>query len=391
MNILLVSDVYLPTVSGVASSTDSIARYMAHAGHIVFLVCPHPISPYDPKPPKNLTIRYTPSREDPLFVNKATTMFPLAWGPVRTILAKEHIDIVHIQEPGSIGIVALILSKLYRTPMVGADHFSLLQVKKVAPPYIRWASVPFMKLYIKCIYRLYDAIMVPTKTAKKELTELIGIPDRIQPVSNGVDTDLYIPHIGSKTSLYKRYGLDPGKTHFLYLGRLDPDKNIDTILHALHKTPEDIHFLLAGTGKETRRLRSVSKELGLQNRITWLQDLNTKAIIDLYHIADVFVIMSPVETQSIVALQALACGLPVIAADAGALPELVVHGENGFALPTYDADALSEKMIFLAAHPKLREQMGKKGRTLSLAHHKPVALAQLEKLFRSVLSGKTKS
>jgi len=385
MNILLVSDVYLPTVSGVASSTDSIARFMTKRGHTVFLVCPQPIHPYDPHPPKNLIIRYTPSHEDPLFVNKAMTLFPFAWKPVHTILLKEKIDVVHIQEPGAVGIVALILSKLFRKPIVGADHFSLLQVEKVAPPLIRWASVPFVKLYIQVIYRMFDVIMVPTKTAEKELSLLIGNRIPITPISNGVDTRLYAPYRKSKKNLYSQYVLDSKKTHFLYLGRLDPDKNIDTILHALHKTSDNIHVLLAGTGKETKRLRTVSEKLGLQNRISWFQELHIQAILDLYHVADAFVIASPVETQSIVALQAIACGLPVIAANAGALPELVDDGINGFLVDTYAVNAYASKMAYLADNPVIIRNMGKASRKKSYIHEKSLVMRSLEAIYQSLL------
>lgn len=385
MNILLVSDVYLPTVSGVASSTDSIARFMAKRGHTVYLVCPKPLVPYSPKPQLGLNIIFTPPFRDPMFVNKSMTLFPLALGAIWHVLRNYKIDVAHIQEPGPVGTVALILAKFFRVPTVGADHFSLLQVQKIAPPFIRWASVPFIKLYIKFIYRHHNAIMVPTKTAASELSSFIGRKKSIYPVSNGVDTALYTPHRGTKAKLYKKYKLDPKNVHFLYLGRLDPDKNTDTILHALTRTPETVHFLLAGTGKETERLRILSEELDLTRKISWFQDLDLDAILDLYHVADVFVIMSPVETQSIVALQAIACGLPLIAASAGALPELVEDGQNGYVLPTYDEDALAEKMKYLATHEKLRTQMGENSRRLSQAHHKPVVLAELEKIYKSIV------
>jgi len=109
-------------------------------------------------------------------------------------------------------------------------------------------------------------------------------------------------------------------------------------------------------------------------------------MIQWYQAADAFVIMSPVETQSIVALQAIATGLPLIAARAGALPELVRDSISGYLLDTYDYKSLAKHMDTLANDPNLRKRMGKEGRTLSLPHHKPIALSKLVQLFKQVIS-----
>ncbi len=85
-------------------------------------------------------------------------------------------------------------------------------------------------------------------------------------------------------------------------------------------------------------------------------------------------------------LQAISTGLPLIAARAGALPELVRHNVSGFLLDTYDHESLAKHMDLLAHDQPLRKRMGKEGRILSLPHHKPVALRELVKLFERVLA-----
>ena len=163
MNILLVSDAYLPTVSGVASSSDSIARFMASQGHHVTLIAPKPLDGYVPKSQDRLAFVFTPGVSDSLFVNKSMTIFPLGLGPMWQAFRSQKFDIVHIQEPGSLGITAILLAKLFRVPIVGAMHFSWPQIERVAPWAIRWISVPFMKLYVRVVYRAYDAIMVDAR------------------------------------------------------------------------------------------------------------------------------------------------------------------------------------------------------------------------------------
>lgn len=387
MNILLVSEVYLPTVSGVASSSDSIARFMAGEGHHVTVVCPKSVVAYDPPKQDNLAFVYTPTFRDPFFVDKSMAVFPMGLWELWRVIATRHIDIVHIQEPGTLGVTALLLTKLYRLPTVGAMHFSMEQINRIVYPFLRPFSAAFMRVYIRLIYPQYTAIMMPTETVTKDLAAMIGHKEKIHAVSNGVDTTVYVPRKGSYARLRSTYTLDPTAIYALYLGRLDADKNIETILRAFAKTPKTLRLILAGVGKQQVSLEKLATDLKLQSRITWIKNLSQQHIIELYQLSDMFVIMSPVETQSIVTLQAIACGLPVIAANAGALPELVRDGESGYLLPTFDENLLAEKMTYLATYKDVRMGMGTKSRELSLAHHKPTVLKKLEELYEQVKKG----
>jgi 1,2-diacylglycerol 3-alpha-glucosyltransferase len=383
MRILVVSDIYLPTVSGVATSTDSIARYMAAKGHQVYLVCPHPLTPYDPPKQQGLEFVFTPRLRDPFF-DKPMTVMPLGFWQVWQTISKQQLDIVHIQEPGALGIMALILAKIYRIPVVGAMHFSLEQVSRMSLPFARLLSTEVMKLYIRVVYPQYNEIMVPTKTAANNLVALIGRSEQIHPISNGVDTTVFAPQNGSYTSLRNAYHIDTNHIYFLYLGRLDVDKNIETMFRALTLAPQNIRFIVAGVGTYKQTLVTLAKQLSISDRIDWVDQIDQQKIIDLYKLSDGFVIMSTVETQSIVALQALACGLPLVAANAGALPELVRDGINGYLLPPYDHKALAQKMTYLARQSKVRKSMGEESRTLSKLHEKQIVLKKLELVYKEV-------
>ena len=107
---------------------------------------------------------------------------------------------------------------------------------------------------------------------------------------------------------------------------------------------------------------------------------------DFYHLADVFTIVSPFEVQSIVTLQALASGLPVICADRGALPELCHDGVNGYLVDAYNAKALAQKMNILTEDKAKRKTFGEESRRISLAHHKPDVLHKMELLYERVIA-----
>lgn len=383
MNILLITETYLPFIAGVSTSSDSIARFMAKRGHHVFLVAPAPTLQKSIEPEKNLTIIRTPSIPDLIYKGKSMTVFPLGIPVIYSLLRTTPIDIIHIQEPASLGISALFLAKIFHIPVVGALHFTPDQVARMLPILPGILIEKITKFYIRIIYNIYDTVMVPTQTFAAFLSS-IGVKVPITVVSNGVDTIQFTP-VKNKKLTRRNWSFIDDSIIFFFLGRLDEDKNVATLIRALPQTTSNIKLLIAGNGKEEAHLHALTKKLHVENRIIWLETVSQQQMKELYHAVDCFTIMSPYEVQSIVTLQAIASGLPVIAAHAGALPELVQEGKNGFLVNTYDHKTLSVKMNEIAKNIKLRIIMGKESRNISLAHEKSKALSTLEHLYASLL------
>lgn len=383
MNILLVTETYLPFISGVSSSSDSIARFMVSRGHTVTIVSPAPVLSGDVPLLEGLTFVTTPSVRDPIYKGKPMTVFPFGFPGIYRILRQHRFDIVHIQEPGSVGFSALCAAKILHVPTVGALHFTPDQVARMTTGTTNKFVQMFVERYIRAIYRIYDAIMVPTETFSGFLRTL-GVTTRIQVVSNGVNTDLYTP----PARLRKKKKNEVFQC--LYIGRLDKDKNVMTIIEALQYARPSVTLVIAGTGKDKEILVQRAKELHVDTRIVWKGTITESQMIALYKEVDCFILMAEFEVQSIVTLQALASGLPVLGARAGALPELIHDGENGYTLNAHDAQGLGEKMNELLDHPKTCMRMGKESRRISLNHHKPTALARLEALYIDVARAHTK-
>ena len=388
MNILLVSEVSLPFIGGVSTSTDSIARFMVGQGHTVTQIVPKPVIPGAPPPLKGLTFLYTPSVHDPMYAGRPWTLFPFGLRTIEKTLATNHFDIVHIQEPGSLGVSTLIAAKKRKLPIVGALHFTPDQGARMIPGNPQWFVVPFLKAYIHFIYNKYDAIMVPTQTFV-DFLDSVNVKTPKTVVSNGVDTNKFTPQPLDR-SVREKYHIPKDAFVFFFLGRLDKDKNVGTLVEALPFANKHVHLLIAGSGKQETMLKTRAQELGVTDRITWLGPVGEKEMIDLYHTVNAFSIMSPYEVQSIVTLQAIASGLPMLAARAGALPELCRDGENGLLADTYDYKMVAEKMNTLAGDPTLCEKFGKKSREISLTHHKPTVLKRLEDLYVKVIAEKRK-
>jgi glycosyltransferase involved in cell wall biosynthesis len=383
MNILLVTETYLPFIAGVSTSSDSIARFMAIQGHTVTVVSPKPTIKGTVESQERMTLVRTPSNPDPLYAGKAMTIFPLALPVINKLLDTQKIDIVHVQEPGSLGISAIIAAKKHKIPIVGALHFTPEQVARMIPGKLYWPIVPITESWIRFIYAQYQAIMVPTQTFVSYL-DSIGVKTPKVVVSNGVDTERYTV-VEKDMKTRSSYGIPDDAFVFFFLGRLDKDKNVGTLVEALKYADKRAWLLIAGNGKEEPILKEQAKKLGVEERIIWVSTVNQQQMLDLYHSVDCFSIMSPYEVQSIVTLQGIASGLPVIAARAGALPELCRDGENGLLADTYDAKMVAEKMNSLVSNPDMCKRFGAKSREMSLVHHKPTALAKLEALYKSLL------
>src|SRR5262249_42926700 len=128
------------------------------------------------------------------------------------------------------------------------------------------------------------------------------------------------------------------------------------VLQRLHKA----QLLIAGEGPECARLQRYSEQLGIASSVCWLG--YREALAELYPRLSVLLIPSRSEGLPNVALEAMAYGIPVVAAAVGGLPEIISDGETGFLAPSGEAHELAQKIIALIENPSLRRTLGVRGR-----------------------------
>jgi glycosyltransferase involved in cell wall biosynthesis len=201
-------------------------------------------------------------------------------------------------------------------------------------------------------------------TCRDEVTELraMGIPPRqISVVPCGVDTAAFRPQ-----GPWRRRG---GRPRLLTLGRLVERKGIGTAIAALPALP-DAELIVAGgpTGaalradKEYRRLRATAGVLQVADRVRFTGGVPRHRVPALVRSADVVVCVPWYEPFGIVPLEAMACGVPVVASAVGGLTDTVVHGSTGLLVPPRDPTALADAVRGLLASPGLRAAFGAVGR-----------------------------
>jgi D-inositol-3-phosphate glycosyltransferase len=165
----------------------------------------------------------------------------------------------------------------------------------------------------------------------------------------------------------------PTQKLLLFVGRIEPLKGVDTLLRAValiaRKNPELcgslVLAIIGGDPDETpqenaemSRLMALRQELGLHNLVTFLGAKDQNRLRQYYNAAEALIMPSDYESFGMVALEAMACGTPVIASEVGGLAYLVRDGQNGFHVPVREPVALAERITSLLKTPTLRQELG---------------------------------
>jgi glycosyltransferase involved in cell wall biosynthesis len=188
-----------------------------------------------------------------------------------------------------------------------------------------------------------------------------GVPEsKLRVVYKGIDESAHGPNPSQSTEVRKQYGVRPEELLLLIVADFRPMKNHETVLEALAALDVPAKLLVAGDGPLRDHLKARAAELGISDRVVWLGYFHGPQ--KLMQGSDVFLLPSTGEAFGFSIAEAMCCGLPVIGADSGAIPEIIRDGETGYVVPPRDPKGLAAAIRRLAEDPALREQMGAAGR-----------------------------
>lgn len=208
----------------------------------------------------------------------------------------------------------------------------------------------------------------------------------------GVDTRQFAPSAKEGSDTIK----------ILAVGRLVPKKGFDHLLHAIDNLRQrgfldkQTHVIIAGGGPEEQRLKCLIEELRLEKLVTMPGEQSNAKVRDLMHDTDIFVLPC-VEAKDgdrdgipVVLMEAMACGLPVVAGDIDPIRELVQHQKTGLMVSAADHDALADALLALISNPDYRNQLGKAGREMVEAEFsKTVNVERLTRFFDQIREKET--
>src|SRR5260221_1955821 len=357
MRIMIVTDQYPPLVGGVPTVTHGLAVDFANRGHQVWVVAPSYGTRDVRRVEHKVRVYRFSSFAWPTYEGLRIPFLPFV--PLRNLLKKADPDIIHIHSPVVLGNTAQILAGGLHKPVIATNHYLPINISPslTADPLI---SKHFSKItysYLVHFCNRCEYVTAPTMTALNLLYEH-GLRAPAQAISNGIDLKKFTP--GPRDPHIRRtLGLPEDVPLALHVNRLSEEKRNDVLLDAVAKMKEPGHVALVGTGPAEMELRAQAERLRINDRVSFLGYVRDADLFALRRSSELFVIPSEADLQSLSTMEAMACGLPIIAADAYALPELVHHEENGFLFEPGNSDELANQLDLLLHDADLRQRMGR--------------------------------
>jgi len=216
-----------------------------------------------------------------------------------------------------------------------------------------------------------DRIIVSTLAEQTQLRFLYKADDRkLEIIPPGVDLQHFYPIPSDEAKLF--VGLKPDDRMVLFVGRIEPLKGVETLIRAMSQLKltgahRPVHLAIIGgepdaspdeITAEMRRLQRLCDELSMDQTVVFLGKRRQDTLQYYYSAAELVVLPSHYESFGMVALEAMACGTPVLASDVGGLGFLVQDGETGFTVPDGDVDLLFSRLSLLLGDRQLRARMG---------------------------------
>jgi glycosyltransferase involved in cell wall biosynthesis len=372
MKIAIFTDTYLPNSGGVVRSLVNSTNLLTLKNHEVLIFAPS-AKGYRDQPQENVKVYRFSSIPLPTY-KCFRIAFPSIIKTIK-ILRTEDPDIIHVLDPATIGIVGIICGKLLRLPVAGTFHtlftetltyispYRLLGIDKLLTYYQtkvinqdnivdlkkdtqrklgqiakrinKFADIDIIKdskvkygnsdtegLHKKIIWKIinwvYNKCILVTAPSESIIEELKkkGVKSKIIYLSNGIDID--------KFAFKKEYRKNSYK--ILHIGRLGFEKNVEVIIKAMPSILgvfPNAKLTIVGSGPALLSLVILTKKLKLNDNVVFSGYIPNNELPDMIRDHDIFVTASTMETQGLVILESMSCGLPVVGVDKYAIPDLV--------------------------------------------------------------------
>jgi D-inositol-3-phosphate glycosyltransferase len=246
-----------------------------------------------------------------------------------------------------------------------------------------------------------DRIVVATIAEKAQLEFLYRAePGKLATIPPGVDVSRFYPISPDEAKLAVE--IPPCQHMLLFVGRIEPLKGLETLIRAISNLKasdalSQFPFCLTIIGGdpdaepeyitgEMARIKNLSEELGLGDLVIFIGKQDQDHLAYYYSAADIVIVPSHYESFGMVALEAMACGTPVVASQVGGLGFLVQEGITGFVVPDGDPDALADRLYRLICHPELRNKLGRQAIQVAQSYSWQNITSQIITLYGQVLS-----
>jgi phosphatidylinositol alpha 1,6-mannosyltransferase len=396
--ILIAADLYWPpTIMGGPITARRWSDRLAARGHEVTVLVPAPGAPRTETAPgadaagRPRLLRFG-ARALPHWRRDVAAQLPILprhpWRDVRRAFDQVRPEVVHVHFVTPLGMAVLREARRRGVPVLGTNHALPEQAIEV---YGRWVRTATSRLYralerllwwhIVRFYNHCSFMTAPTRAALETYRQR-GVAVESEVVTNGIEVARLAAPVraGEREAFLSRHGVPPGRRIVLYAGRTNPEKRLDVLLDAFARLPAAANAHLVLTGGPTSLSTALVAGRGLGARVTITGVLDLDELPAAYRSADLLAHASEVEAQGISLLEAMAAGLPVVAAAAGAVSETVAHEESGLLVPVGDAAAMAVAIDRVLTDEPLRRRLGAEARRRAAAHDVERSVTRIEQL-----------
>jgi glycosyltransferase involved in cell wall biosynthesis len=348
-------------LAGTEIATYNLARHLVKRGHEI-----HVVTSRDEEQPNF-------DKENGFYIHR------LAWSKVRIIgmclfwmkfclkIRTIKPDIVQVQDL-SMAIPALALKKILKIPYVAWGQGDDV-----------YCPNRFGRITIRTILQNADAILAFTENMQIKLKDIYN-------------TEIYIVQFGIDLEEYYGEPIFPDRKtntkNILFVGSLYPVKGVQYLITAMKKILEDApdaKLIIVGDGEEREWLAALSIQLGIQKYVQFVGKVPHEKVKTFMQQADVFVLPSLSEGFPNVILEAMACGLPIVASRVGGIPDIIKNGVHGYLVEAKKPDEIAEKILIILQNDQVRNKISRTNLELIKTYAWDTIIFRLENIYLKIL------
>lgn len=272
----------------------------------------------------------------------------------RKLAKQNHYDLTHSFFSVPCGVISMFLKFEFKLPYIISLRGS--DVPGYSERFVglyRWITPTILKIWSKAAFVIANSQGLKELALKAEPKKEIGV------IYNGVDIEEFFQDASKRQA---------DQFTIICVSRVTPRKGVRFLIQAfkiLSGRYENVRLLIVGDGNEKKSLEDLVQGLDIKDKVEFAGAVAHENVLGYYQRANVFVLPSLNEGMSNVMLEALACGLPVVATNTGGTKELLTDNVNGLVVKMKDADDLAEKIEKLILNPELEKEMSLESRKLA--------------------------
>ncbi len=368
MKIAILVPSFLPKwLAGTEIATYNMASHLTKNGHEI-----HVITSWDSGLPEEGT-------EQGFFVHRLKLPkikfigLVIFWFEVLVVLRKIDPDMIHVQRI-DMAIPAFLARKFMKKPYaVWGQGFDV---------YFPWR---FKKTISKLVFKNADVVIAQTENMKKHMQEIFNREVFIIP--NGIDVEKF-KNSPAKEMIRNILGLDNSNRVIIFVGNLRPVKGVKYLIQAMSTIVQkevNARLILVGKGQQSDYLKNLAKEFRLEKYVIFVEEVPHEKVPEYLTASDIFVLPSLSEGFSIVSMEAMASGLPIIATKVGVLPEIIEEGVNGFLIESEEPRKIAEKVLYLLGDDDLRKRISENNKEKAKSYSWTSIVQRLEEVYQYCL------